>query len=245
MKDVSLSCMGFNIYAGNLHDISQKQYQQVINTINAYSFVLTKKDDLFRKALIESDILLPDGFPIVSALKILEKVKIKKIAGADIFSHLMNMAEKTGLRVYFLGSSINTLEKIVAKANEEFPHVKIGFFSPPYKHEFSLEDNSQILSHINEFRPDIVFVGMTAPKQEKWVYEHRNSIHADIICSIGAVFDFYAGTVNRPSPMWVYLNLEWFIRLLKEPKRLWKRYLIHSPKFMIDVFMEKLSRKDK
>jgi N-acetylglucosaminyldiphosphoundecaprenol N-acetyl-beta-D-mannosaminyltransferase len=92
-----------------------------------------------------------------------------------------------------------------------------------------------MLEAIRKFSPDVLFVGMTAPKQEKWVEACRGSIRAGVVCSIGAVFDFYAGTVKRPSAFWIRLNLEWFIRLLNEPRRLWKRYLIYSPLFFIDM----------
>jgi N-acetylglucosaminyldiphosphoundecaprenol N-acetyl-beta-D-mannosaminyltransferase len=90
-----------------------------------------------------------------------------------------------------------------------------------------------MLNAINKANPFAVFVGMTAPKQEKWVYQNCNSIHSNVICSIGAVFDFYAETIKRPSKIWVRSNLEWFIRLIREPKRLYKRYLIYSPKFLV------------
>ena len=93
---------------------------------------------------------------------------------------------------------------------------------------------------VNAFQPDYLFVGMTAPKQEKWVYENRNKLNATLICSIGAVFDFYAGTVQRSSQFWISLGLEWFPRLLREPKRLWRRNFISTPRFIIDVLGMKL-----
>ncbi len=96
-----------------------------------------------------------------------------------------------------------------------------------------------MLNAINTFSPDVVFVGMTAPKQEKWVYQNFQRMNTRIICSIGAVFDFYAGSVNRPSAFWINLKLEWFIRLLKAPKRLWKRYLVYSPLFFVDLILFK------
>jgi N-acetylglucosaminyldiphosphoundecaprenol N-acetyl-beta-D-mannosaminyltransferase len=92
-----------------------------------------------------------------------------------------------------------------------------------------------MIAAINAFKPDILFVGMTAPKQEKWVYAHKAQIDARIICSIGAVFDFYAGTVKRPSAFWINLGLEWLPRLLKEPRRLARRNFISTPAFLWDV----------
>ena len=97
-----------------------------------------------------------------------------------------------------------------------------------------------MVSRINEFKPDVLFVGMTAPKQEKWVYENKNQLDAKVICSIGAVFDFYSETVKRPSKFWINLGLEWFIRLLHEPNHLWRRYLLYGPVFIYVVLKEKM-----
>ena len=97
---------------------------------------------------------------------------------------------------------------------------------------FSEEDNAVMLMHINAFKPDVLFVGMTAPKQEKWSKDNAHQLDTKTICAIGAVFDFYAGTVKRPSQFWIRLKLEWFIRLVKEPKRMWRRYLYYGPFFL-------------
>ena len=92
---------------------------------------------------------------------------------------------------------------------------------------------------VNEFKPNVLFIGMTAPKQEKWAYEHKDKLHAHIICTVGAVFDFYAGTVKRPHKIWIKLGLEWLGRLVKEPKRLYKRYLYYGPIFTYRLLYEK------
>ena len=103
-------------------------------------------------------------------------------------------------------------------------------------------DNQQMITAVNAFMPDVLFVGMTAPKQEKWSFTNKAALDAKIICSIGAVFDFYAGTVVRPHPFWIKLRLEWFVRLLKEPKRMWKRYLYYGPVFIKFILKKKLNR---
>ncbi len=141
-----------------------------------------------------------------------------------------------------MGSSENTLQKIRERIALEYPNIKVQTFSPPYKPEFSEADNKQMLEMVNVFKPDVLFVGMTAPKQEKWAFAHKAQLDAQIICSIGAVFDFYAGTVERPSSFWINLRLEWFIRLLKEPKRMWKRYLYYGPVFIGMMLREKIRR---
>lgn len=214
----------------------------LINTINQYSFCIAEKDAAFKIALQQSDILLPDGMAIVAAIQLLDGQKIKKIAGADIHQYLLEDLNKKGGSCFYLGASKNTLLKITTRLSKEFTNVKVGTFSPPYKSEFSDMDNQQMVQAVNAFQPDVLFVGMTAPKQEKWSFNHKAALDAKIICSIGAVFDFYAGTVVRPHPFWIQLRLEWFIRLVKEPKRMWKRYLYYGPVFIKFILKEKLNR---
>lgn len=230
----------YDVFSDDIDYIKPGKSIQVINTINAYSYIVAKSDATFSQALKDSDILLPDGFPVVTAAKILSGAKITKIAGADIFYHLCKYLNRINGSCFFLGSSDNTLFLIESKLSKEFKNIKAGFYSPPYKKEFSVGDNQKMIAEVNKFKPDVVFVGMTAPKQEKWVHEHCKSLETGIICSIGAVFDFYAGSVKRPSAFWIKMKLEWFIRLLKEPKRLWKRYLVYSPLFFLDLLLYKL-----
>jgi N-acetylglucosaminyldiphosphoundecaprenol N-acetyl-beta-D-mannosaminyltransferase len=229
--------LNYSIFSGDLLNCIANG-KTLINTINQYSFCIAEKDAAFKKALKQSDILLPDGIAIVAAVQLLSGTKIKKIAGADIHHFLLDDLNKKGGSCFYLGSSQSTLHKIAERLSREFPNIKVGTFSPPYKTEFSDVDNQQMISSVNAFQPDVLFVGMTAPKQEKWSFEHKEQLDARIICSIGAVFDFYAGTVERPSPFWIQLRLEWFIRLVKEPKRMWKRYLYYGPVF-IKLILEK------
>ncbi|MBN1599235.1 MAG: WecB/TagA/CpsF family glycosyltransferase [Bacteroidales bacterium] len=233
----------YNVFSDDISIIQLGKNKTIINTLNAYSYVVANRDEIFKTALQKSDILLPDGFPVVIAAKWLKKIKIKKIAGADIFMYLCNYLNEIKGSCFFLGSSQKTLNAIETKISNEFPNVKAGFFSPPYKRVFNTEDSMIMCEAVRKFSPNVLFVGMTAPKQEKWVYKHSDNLETKIICSIGAVFDFYAGSVSRPSDFWVKNNMEWFIRLLKEPKRLWKRYLIYSPLFFIDLLLFKMKLK--
>jgi N-acetylglucosaminyldiphosphoundecaprenol N-acetyl-beta-D-mannosaminyltransferase len=238
-KSVSIApLMNYSIYSGAISD-SIATEKTLINTINQYSYCIAEKDATFKKALQDSDILLPDGMGIVAAVRLLNNRKIKKIAGADIHHYLLGDLNKKGGRCFYLGSSEAVLDKITARLSREFPNIKVGTFSPPYKPEFTEEENQQMITAANAFAPDVVFVGMTAPKQEKWAFEHKAELDTKIICSIGAVFDFYAGTIQRPHPFWVWLQLEWFIRLIKEPKRMWKRYLYYGPVFVWLIMAKK------
>ena len=144
------------------------------------------------------------------------------------------------LTVMFMGSSQKVLDLIVKRAAEVYPHLKVVTYSPPYKPEFSDEDNKAIIDAINAADPDLLWIGMTAPKQEKWTYSHWSELNIHChVGTIGAVFDFFAGTVER-APMWWQRNgLEWLYRLLKEPKRMWRRYIIGNALFLWNMLKEK------
>lgn len=144
------------------------------------------------------------------------------------------------LTVMFMGSSQKVLDLIVKRVAEVYPHLKVVTYSPPYKPEFSEEDNKAIIDAINAADPDLLWIGMTAPKQEKWTYSHWNELNIHChVGTIGAVFDFFAGTVERAPIWWQRHGLEWLYRLLKEPKRMWRRYIIGNTLFLWNMLKEK------
>ena len=138
--------------------------------------------------------------------------------------------------VMFMGSSQKVLDLIVKRAAKVYPHLKVVTYSPPYKPEFSKEDNKAIIDAINAADPDLLWIGMTAPKQEKWTFSHWEELNIHChVGTIGAVFDFFAGTVERAPMWWQRHGLEWLYRLLKEPKRMWRRYIIGNALFLFNV----------
>ncbi len=214
----------------------------LINTINAHSYNTAQNDILFAEALTHGDILIPDGISIVKANKWLNaKAQPKeRIAGWDLFEFEMKHLNQKGGKCFFMGSSEKVLSLIKEKAKLVYPNIIVETFSPPYKPEFNDEDNKKIIDAINQANPDLLWIGMTAPKQEKWTYSHWNEL--EIHChvgTIGAVFDFFAGTVERAPIWWQEHGLEWLYRLIKEPKRMWRRYIIGNILFMWNITKEK------
>ena len=236
----AIHSMGYSIFSSHLNHLPSSG-KILINTINQYSYCIAEEDAEFKQALKASDVLLPDGVAIVAAVKLLCGQNIKKIAGADLHEHLLEELNRTGGSCFYMGSSENTLQKIKDRLAKEYPNVKAGFYSPPFKAQFTETDNAQIIQAVNAFKPDVLFIGMTAPRQEKWAYAHKDQLDVKTICSIGAVFDFYAGTVERPSAIWINLGLEWLGRLVKEPRRMWKRYIYYGPVFIYKVLREKVN----
>lgn len=227
----SVPVMGYKVYSNDLLNIRLGDGLVVINTLNAFSYVRAEEDHVFKNALQASDILVADGFPVVLAARLLGGYKIKKITGTDVFIYALKLLDNISGSCFFLGSSVNTLEKIKSRIDRENLRISVSTFSPPFKENYTEEETREMITAINKTNPTVVFVGMTAPKQEKWVFENKGRLNTNLICSIGAVFDFYAETVKRPSSIWIKLNLEWFVRFIKEPKRLGKRYFVYSPAF--------------
>lgn len=232
----------------------------LINTINAHSYNVARQDELFAEALTHGDALIPDGMSIVKACRWLkaESQPRERIAGWDLFVAEMERLEKAGREadedsttpntgakktVMFMGSSEQTLALVRQRAAEEYPHLRVVTYSPPYKPVFTPEDDQAIIDAINQANPDLLWIGMTAPKQEKWTYSNwpRLNIHCHV-GTIGAVFDFFAGTVERAPLWWQRHGLEWLYRLLREPRRMWRRYIVGNTVFLWHIMWEKLGR---
>ncbi len=238
-KSSTAKMIDYSIYKGNLNDIRFNK-KTVINTINQYSYMVAENDNEFKSALLASDILLPDGIGVTAAMKVLSNENVKKIAGADIHVHILEKLNATSGRVFYFGSSENTLSLIEKRLAEEYPNITVKTLSPPFKDNFTQAESLNFVATINNFNPDALFIGMTAPKQEKWATKYKDELDVQIICSIGAVFDFYAGTINRPNDFWIDMGLEWMVRLAQNPKRMAKRYLYYGPAFIRDIFKLKM-----
>ena len=220
------------------------QGKVLINTINAHSYNTALKDPLFAEALQKGDVLIPDGASIVMACRWLKAKSqpTERIAGWDLFELEMERLNRKGGKCFFMGSSEKVLGLICEKAAHVYPNITIETYSPPYKPEFSEEDSKAIIDAINAAKPDLLWIGMTAPKQEKWTYTHWKELDIDCHCgNIGAVFDFFAGTVERAPKWWQEHSLEWLYRLIKEPKRMWRRYIIGNALFLLNVAKEKFN----
>lgn len=230
--------------------ISIGSYQEFINEIfllvrykipsyvcfaNVHMVVEGYKDLAFQNIINNANIVAPDGKPISLFLKYFSKLNQDRVCGMDILPDLLKQAEVSGKSVYFYGSTPNLLTRITKKAHLEYPALKIsGSYSPPFGN-LSEEENTNALAKINENSPDLVFVALGCPKQEKWMSVNRNKIGACLL-GVGQAFNVYAG-VEKRLPVWMRnLSLEWMYRLYLEPQRLWKRYLVTNSYFLLLTF---------
>lgn len=216
-----------------LASIDRKSDPVIFACANPHSLVEVQNDPVFKSALINANFVVADGVGVTMMAKYARVRVGPRIAGYDYFSSILKALEKRGSgRVFFFGSSQRVLDLIAQRFKQDFPRLTLcGVLSPPFG-AWSDEENAVMISAINSVRPDVLWVGMTAPKQEKWVEANRAQLDVPVIGSIGAVFDFYAGTYPR-APEWLCkFGIEWLYRLLKEPRRMWRRNFISSPKFV-------------
>jgi N-acetylglucosaminyldiphosphoundecaprenol N-acetyl-beta-D-mannosaminyltransferase len=227
------------LFVKPLSEIPDKKI--LISTMNAYSFWVLQSDETFQKAIINSHLILSDGISIVWALRILNGTRLKKIAGTDLLQWELNRLQKINGKCFFLGSCTGTLKRIYERTRHEYPNVSVQYYEPPFKADFSAEDDEAMIDAVNSFAPEVLFLGLTAPKQEKWGANNFDRLNVNHICCIGAAFDFYALTVQR-APVWmINAGLEWLYRFLREPRRTWKRYLIGNPAFVALILKEKFN----
>lgn len=199
-----------------------------------------KRNDL-RETYNLASLALPDGVPIIWASRFLKKPIPGRVAGPDLFLEFSKIAAIKGYTFFFLGSSTDTLKKLEEKLKSGNPGLKIaGSYSPPYSKTFSEKENRRIIEKINSIKPDLLWVGLGAPKQDLWISENLQYIDTKIAVGIGAAFDICSGKIRR-APLWMQkIGLEWFFRFLMEPLRLFKRYFLKAAPFFPLVLIQRL-----
>src|SRR6185295_4692653 len=217
----------------SLQAIGRKISQRVFACANPHSLVIAQNDLSFRSALMQANLVVADGVGVTFMARLVGLRIGPRITGTDYFQAVLNSLQQRGRgRVFFFGSSPQVLDLIVKRFAADFPSLTLcGVLSPPFG-SWSDEENRRMVQVINDATPDVLWVGMTAPKQEKWVEANRRRLNTPVIGSIGAVFDFYAGTFTR-APQWICrIGLEWAYRFMLEPRRMWKRNCVSAPKFL-------------
>jgi N-acetylglucosaminyldiphosphoundecaprenol N-acetyl-beta-D-mannosaminyltransferase len=214
-----------------LEAINRRMSQRVFVCANPHSLVVAQHDLGFQSALTQANLVVADGVGVTVMAKLAGLQIGPRITGTDYFQSVLNsLQQRGGGRIFFFGSSQRVLDLIAKRFIVDFPSLILcGIFSPPFG-SWNDEENRRMVQVINDARPDVLWVGMTAPKQEKWVEENRQNLAVPVIGSIGAVFD--AGTYAR-APQWVcHIGCEWAYRFLLEPRRMWQRNCVSAPKFL-------------
>ena len=208
---------------------------------NPHSLVIAHKDPAFLGALCDADILVPDGAGVVLASRLLGGRIRQRVTGSDVMTGIAERSNAHGSRsFFFLGSTQGVLEKIATRMNRLYPRVNVcGTFAPTFTEKFSEAESTRMIEAVNSSSPTVLWVGMTAPKQEKWIHMNRGRFNVPLIAAVGAAFDFFAGTKKRANATLQRIGLEWFPRFLREPRRLWRRNLVSTPVFLFHILEQR------
>jgi len=217
-----------------------KREPSYIVTPNVDHIVKLETDVLFQEVYNNANLCLTDGMPLIWISKILGNPIKEKISGSDIFPKLCELSSKKGYKLFLLGANIGIAEKAAENLKNKYEGLSIvGTYSPTYGFEEKEDEINKIIEIVNKMQPDILAVGLGAPKQEKFIYKYREKLNVPVSLAIGATIDFEAGNIKR-APKWMQrIGLEWFYRLYKEPKRMFKRYLVDDMKIIKIVFKYK------
>jgi N-acetylglucosaminyldiphosphoundecaprenol N-acetyl-beta-D-mannosaminyltransferase len=197
-----------------------------------------QSDPAFREILNRAFLCTPDGMPLVWVGRCQGARDMDRVYGPDLMLAIMESSEKMGWRHFFYGGANGTAEALKAKLSERFPNIQIvGTYEPPFR-PLHPEEIKQLQDQVRLARPDIMWIGLSTPKQERFMAQHLEKFDVTLMFGVGAAFDFHAGRVPQ-APRWMQRSgLEWFYRLCREPRRLWKRYLKNNPLFVARILCQ-------
>jgi N-acetylglucosaminyldiphosphoundecaprenol N-acetyl-beta-D-mannosaminyltransferase len=200
---------------------------RIVITPNVDHLIKAREDEEFKRIYEQADLAVPDGVPLLWAARFLGTPLVERVNGTDLFEALCERAAERGYRLFFLGAAPGVAASAACKLAERHPKLKVvGTYSPPFDFFNSIAENEKIEAMIRASQPDILFVGLGAPKQEKWIYRHRHKMQVPVSIGIGASFEYVAGKTAR-APRWMQrAGLEWLYRIVENPGRYWKRYII-------------------
>jgi N-acetylglucosaminyldiphosphoundecaprenol N-acetyl-beta-D-mannosaminyltransferase len=206
--------------------------RQYVCVTNVHAVMECQRDESIRRAHNEAGLCTPDGMPLVWLNRMAGRREVSRVYGPDLLAACCAMSVQEGFSHYFYGGDEGVADRLSVRLRSRFPGLNVaGTYSPPFR-ELSEEEDEAIMERINACRPDVVWVGLGCPKQERWMWLHRDRLDAPVLVGVGAAFDYHAG-LKKQAPPWVQrIGMEWFFRLLTEPRRLAPRYLKTNPLFL-------------
>lgn len=247
-KGIDLSRRQVPLFGIHVHDLTLDEAVEALTgsflsgdgrcryvvTPNAAQIVQLRKDQRLRRIYHEADLVVADGMPVIWVSRLLGVPLRERVTGADLLPRLCAVSARRGYKVFLLGANPGVAAEAAAKLKANYPGLQVaGEYSPPFGFEASRQENLKIIERIKDAQPDILFVALGFPKQERWIYHYAKECGVPLSLGVGAAFDFVAGTLKR-APRWMQRwGLEWLHRLLQEPRRLWYRYLVLGPQFVL------------
>lgn len=235
---VKLSAVNMTMALHTIDEWIRRQQANYVCVAPVHSIMECFDSPELRDVFNHAGLVTPDGMPLVWVSRLHGQATTERVYGPDLLLALCEHGMALGYRHYFYGGAEGVAEILVERLHSRFPELQVaGLYSPPFR-TLTSEEESNIIDRINATNPTIVWVGLGAPKQERWMAANLLNLSAPVLIGVGAAFDFHAG-LKPQAPRWMQRSgLEWLFRLSTEPKRLWKRYLINNPRFVYHVLMQ-------
>lgn len=248
-------CRKVNIAGTGISDVSLKETMELFSTwirqgekkricvtpVNCV--VWAYRSPQLQQIYNDADLTLCDGVPLLWAARFTGARLKGRVTGLDLLPAFSELAARNGFRMFLLGAKPGVGDYLAAELRQRYPGIQIcGTYAPPMMATFTREENEKMIRLVNDAAPDVVWVSFTAPKQDFWIYEHFNRLEAKIIIGVGGSFEVTAGLIDR-APIWMRkAGTEWLYRLIKEPKRLWRRYLLEAPQIIPMLWKQRMGR---
>jgi N-acetylglucosaminyldiphosphoundecaprenol N-acetyl-beta-D-mannosaminyltransferase len=251
-RPVRCNVLGVGISAVNLDSAAQiingwiaNRQQNYVCITGVHGVMESQQDQTLRAIHNRAGMVTPDGMPMVWLNRLAGNKHVSRVYGPDLMLKICGEGVARGTRHFFYGGGDGVADLLANKLTARFPGLDVvGTFCPPFRKMTPAEDQA-VVAQINAARPDIVWVGLSTPKQEFWMSQHLGQISAPVMIGVGAAFDFHAG-LKKQAPRWMQRSgMEWFYRLMTEPRRLWKRYLRNNPLFLTYLLLDKLGLRHK
>lgn len=245
MRNARYSVLGVWVHAVD-PDQTIRQIERWITTgerryvcqANVHGVMEALREESLRGIYNRAGLAVPDGMPLAWVGRLKGHRAVRRVYGPDLTLALCERAAQAGYSCFFYGGAPGVPEALAAEMCRRFPGLRaVGAYSPPFR-ELTSEEDEDIVRRINAARPDIVWVGLGCPKQERWVASHRDRLLAPVLIGVGAAFDFHTGRVRQAPRCMQSAGLEWLFRLLQEPRRLWYRYLVYNPLFLVHLALQ-------
>lgn len=234
-----LNCLTMRETLAVIDEIIQKRIPTQHVVINASKINLMSKDEQLRKIINACPLINADGQSVVWAGRFLGFSIPERVTGIDLFTELVKKAANEGLRLYYFGSEEKVVQEVVRLHQKQYPHLIVAGFRNGY---FKKEESTEIVEEIHQSQADILFVAFSSPKKEYWIHQYKEQLNVPFMMGVGGSFDVVAGKTKR-APSWMQkVGLEWFYRLMQEPKRMFSRYVKGNTAFIVTVIKAKLRR---